>query len=239
MPPRIFRFCSSEPKSLDGAGDDQRGRVAVDRGEPARGLLHEDAGVDHPAAGAAELLVDRDAEPAELGELRVDLGRVELGVAVGEALALLGRAALAAAEVADRLGEVALLVGEVEVHGFGSLPRLPSALARLELELISSISSEIDSAETSRNWFIAMTATRITAASTQPTMLKVRPKEATLPKRCGLAALDLVAPDRAQRDAGHGDRQRGVEAGARGEDQEGDGERPEDEREPGAGCSSR
>ena len=39
-----------------------------------------------------------------------------LGVAVGEALALLLGAALALAEVADRGDEVALLVGEGEVH---------------------------------------------------------------------------------------------------------------------------
>ena len=41
-------------------------------------------------------------------------------VAVGQLLALLRRAALALAEVADRGDEVLLLVGEGEVHG-GSL----------------------------------------------------------------------------------------------------------------------
>ena len=52
-------------------------------------------------------------EPAELGELLVDLLVVELGVAVGEPLALLLGAELALAEVADRRAEVALLVREV------------------------------------------------------------------------------------------------------------------------------
>ena len=42
---------------------------------------------------------------------------VGLGVAVGQPLALLRRAALALAEVADRGDEVLLLVAEGEVHG--------------------------------------------------------------------------------------------------------------------------
>src|SRR5512132_840692 len=52
----------------------------------------------------------------------LQLGAVELGVAAGELLALLGGAALAPAEVADRGDEVALLVGELEVHGGGAYP---------------------------------------------------------------------------------------------------------------------
>jgi hypothetical protein len=49
--------------------------------QPARGLLQEQAGVDHPAARAAVRLGDADPEPAELGELRVEL----VGVLVGAA----------------------------------------------------------------------------------------------------------------------------------------------------------
>ena len=107
-------------EALGGAGDDQRRRVAADRGQAARGLLHEEAGVEHRAAGAAVLLGDRDPEPAELRHLLVDVEVVVLAVAVGEPLALVLRAALALAEVADRVDEVLLLVGEGEVHG-GSL----------------------------------------------------------------------------------------------------------------------
>jgi hypothetical protein len=66
------------------------------------------------------LLGDRQPEPAELGHLLVDPLVVELGVAVGELLALLGGAALALAEVPDRGYEVALLVAELEVHGGGA-----------------------------------------------------------------------------------------------------------------------
>src|SRR5204862_7067763 len=80
------------------------------------GLLHEETRFQHPAVRAAVLVGDRDAEPAELGHLRIDLRRMRLRVAGGEALALLAGAALAGAEVADRGDEVALLVGEREVH---------------------------------------------------------------------------------------------------------------------------
>ena len=61
---------------LRGAGDDQRRRVAADRSQPARGLFHEQAGVEHRAAAAAVLLGDRDPEPAELGDLLVEVGVV-------------------------------------------------------------------------------------------------------------------------------------------------------------------
>ena len=98
------------------AGDDQRRRVAADRRQPARGLFHEEAGVEHRAAGAAVLLGDRDPEPAELGHLPVDVEVVMELVALGELLPLLLRAALARAEVADRGDEVLLLIGEGEVH---------------------------------------------------------------------------------------------------------------------------
>ena len=105
------------PEALQGAGDDQGRAVAANRGHAAGGLLHEEAGVDPAAAGAAVLLGDGQAEPAELGHLLVDAFVMELGVAAGELLALLGGSTLALAEVADRSGEVALLVGQLEVHG--------------------------------------------------------------------------------------------------------------------------
>ncbi len=98
------------------AGDDQRRRVAADRRQPARGLLHEEAGVEHRAAAAAVGLGNRDPEPAELGHLPVEVGVVELRVSVGELLALLLGAALASAEIADRGDEVLLLIGEGKVH---------------------------------------------------------------------------------------------------------------------------
>ncbi len=100
------------PEALVGAGDDQADAVAGHRDQAAHRLLEEDAGVDHAAAGAPVLLVDRDAEPAELGELLVDRLAVELAVAVGQPFALLRGPALALGEVADRSLEVALLVGQ-------------------------------------------------------------------------------------------------------------------------------
>jgi hypothetical protein len=112
-----LRLLLVRAEALKRAGDDQGRAVTADRGEAASGLLHEQAGVDHAAARAAVLLVDRDAEPAEVGHLPVDLGGVGVLVAAGQALALLLGAALAGAEVADRLDEVALLVCEREVHG--------------------------------------------------------------------------------------------------------------------------
>ena len=54
-----------------------------------------------------------DAEPAEIGDPRVHLLVVRLAAVVGERVALLARAALAPGEVADRLDERALLVGQV------------------------------------------------------------------------------------------------------------------------------
>src|SRR5204863_7502935 len=108
-------------EALRGSRDDQRRRVAADWRESARGLLHEQAGVEHPAARSAVVLGDRHAEPAEVSHLRVDLGRVRLGVAGGQALPLLARAAFARAEVADGGDEVALLVAEVEIHRRRSL----------------------------------------------------------------------------------------------------------------------
>ena len=116
IPPRISVLLLVGAEFLRRAGDDQRRRVAADRGEAARGLLHEEAGVEHRAAGAAVLLGDRDPEPAELGHLLVEVVVVVELVAFGQLLALLLRAALALAEVADRGDEVLLLIGQGEVH---------------------------------------------------------------------------------------------------------------------------
>ena len=99
-------------EALVGTGDDQAHAVAGDRQQSTHRLLEEDAGVDHPAARAPVRGVDRHPEPAQLGELFVELLVVELGVAVREPLSLLPRPGLALAEVADRGPEVALLVGE-------------------------------------------------------------------------------------------------------------------------------
>jgi hypothetical protein len=107
-------------KALGCAGDDQGRRVAADRRQPARGLLHEQAGIQHRATRAAVLLVNRHPKPAQLRHLLVDLEVMVLAVAVGQPLALVGRPTLAVAEVANRVDEVLLLVGEGEVHG-GSL----------------------------------------------------------------------------------------------------------------------
>ena len=79
-------------EALGRAGDDQGRRVAADRRQPARGLLHEQAGLEHRAAGAAVLLGDRHPEPAELRHLPVDVEVVVLAVAVGQPLALVLRA---------------------------------------------------------------------------------------------------------------------------------------------------
>src|SRR5262249_23513699 len=102
---------------LGRAGDDQRRRVAADRRQGARGLLHEDAGVEHRAGRAAVLLGDRQAGPAELGHLLVDRLVVVLAIALGEALALVRRPALVVAVAPDRVDEVLLLLRQGEVHG--------------------------------------------------------------------------------------------------------------------------
>jgi hypothetical protein len=69
MPPRISCFCSSVPNLLVAPANDQGGGVAADGRHPAGGLLHEEGGVEHGAAGAAVLLRDGEAEPAEVGHL--------------------------------------------------------------------------------------------------------------------------------------------------------------------------
>src|SRR4030095_16892688 len=81
-------------EALGRPGNDQRRRVAADRCKRTRGLLHEDAGIEHGAARAAVLLGNRHPEPAQLGHLLVDRLVVVLGVALGETLALIRRAAL-------------------------------------------------------------------------------------------------------------------------------------------------
>jgi hypothetical protein len=103
-------------EALGGPGDDQRRRITPDRRQPPRGLLHEQAGVEHRPARTAELLGNRDAEPAELRHLVVDVEVVVLAVAVRQPLALIGGAALAIAEIPDRVDEILLLVAQGEVH---------------------------------------------------------------------------------------------------------------------------
>jgi hypothetical protein len=72
------------------------------------------------SAGAAVLLGDGEAEPAEVSHLGVDLAAVVDRVVLGELLALFLGPTLAPAEVPDRGDEVALLVGEPEVHRAGA-----------------------------------------------------------------------------------------------------------------------
>ena len=103
------------PEPLDRAGGHHGHREEAHRDLAAGELLAQQAQVDGATARAAVLLRDRDAEPAELGDLRVDLRVVGLASVVGERVALLARAALALGEVADRLDERALLVGQVQV----------------------------------------------------------------------------------------------------------------------------
>ena len=119
-------------EALRGTGDDQGGRVAADRRQAARGLLHEQAGVDHSAARAADLLRDRHPEPPELAHLPVELVVVGPAVAVGEPLALLLGAALALGEVANRGDEIGLGVGQGEVHEADTLAALPK---RTEIDM--------------------------------------------------------------------------------------------------------
>src|SRR5690606_1816114 len=99
-------------EALVGARDDQGDPVAGDRHHAARRLLEEAAGVHQAAAGAAPALVDRHAEPAQLGELLVELLVVDLREPLREPLPLFAGADLPRAEVAQRGDEVALLVGE-------------------------------------------------------------------------------------------------------------------------------
>ena len=75
-------------------------------------LLEQQAQLDHAAAGAAVLLRDRDAEPAELGDLLVDSWLCGSWPSSVSASRCSRGAALAAGEVADRLDEGVLLVGQ-------------------------------------------------------------------------------------------------------------------------------
>ena len=104
------------PEALEGARDDHAHPERPNRGHAARGLLEEQAQVDHPAARAAVLLRDRDAEPAELGHLGVELLVVRVAAALGEGVTLLARPALATAEVAQRGGELVLLRCQRQGH---------------------------------------------------------------------------------------------------------------------------
>jgi hypothetical protein len=103
-------------EALSGAGDDQRRRVAADRGEPTGALLHEQAGVEHRPAGPAVLLRNRHPEPPQLRHLVVDVEVVMLAVAVGQPLTLVLRPALPVAEIPNRVDKILLLVAEGKVH---------------------------------------------------------------------------------------------------------------------------
>ena len=113
-PPRISCFCSSVPKRSYAPAT-----ISVTPCRPigsrprvvSSSSRHRSTSA---AARAAVLLGDRDAEPAELGDLLVELLVVLLGALVRERVALLARPALARGEVADRLDEGLLLVGQGE-----------------------------------------------------------------------------------------------------------------------------
>ena len=98
-------------EAVQRADDDQRHAVRADRDLAACDLLEEQRGVRERPARAAVLLVDRQAPPAEVGELPSDL----VGVVVAlDRLPQLHRD-LTRREVAQRADEVLLLVGEGEV----------------------------------------------------------------------------------------------------------------------------
>ena len=90
-------------EALVGAGDDQADAVAGDRDQAAHRLLEEDAGVDH--AGRRRRRTPRRSRRRASRARRASRRSPGCGapVAVGELLALLGRAALALGEVADRV----------------------------------------------------------------------------------------------------------------------------------------
>src|SRR5699024_2041067 len=104
---------------VGGRCDDRRGEAADGR-LPVGGLLEEQAQLRHALPGSAVLLGQADAQPSELGHLGVQLLVVRLLTACGQLVPLLLRAALAAAELADRVDEVALLVGQGSWHGRSS-----------------------------------------------------------------------------------------------------------------------
>ena len=106
----LLELLGAEP--ADGARRDHADAEEPHRDQPEGELLAEQAQVDRAAAGAAVLLGDRDPEPPELGDPRVQLRVVRLLSVVGERVTLLTGAALAAGEVADRLDKRALLVGQ-------------------------------------------------------------------------------------------------------------------------------
>src|SRR5207249_1409018 len=104
-----LRF-GAEP--LVAAGDGRRGAEGLDRRQPAVELLEQDRLLHVRPARPAVLLRDRHAQPPELGALAIQRRGVVFLAGIYERLALLARRALPGAEVADRVPEVALLVGE-------------------------------------------------------------------------------------------------------------------------------
>src|SRR3954447_2055698 len=101
-------------EAIQRTGHDQSHVVAADRQAPVGALLEEERRVEEGAAGAAVLLVDRQAVPAELAHLARQLVRVHVLEAVRQVReAIAGELALG--EVANRADEVLLLVGQRRV----------------------------------------------------------------------------------------------------------------------------
>ncbi|GAN72427.1 hypothetical protein Apmu_0001_16 [Acidiphilium multivorum AIU301] len=98
----------------DGAGEDDRGEIGFE-GQRLADLLHDDHGLDRPAAEAALRLVEGQGEQPGLGifgpdravesfgKFRIGLALFEIGVAAGEKLA-------------DTVAQQALFFGKIEIH---------------------------------------------------------------------------------------------------------------------------
>src|SRR5262249_27647865 len=98
--------------------------------EPATERLHDDQRVDRVAAGAAVGLGQRDRQRAEIGELAPEIA-AEAGVGGDDVLALVELVA-ALEQPRERVAQLVLLLGEVEVHGYS-----PSMCLAMMLRWIS------------------------------------------------------------------------------------------------------
>ena len=76
--------------------------------------LHQQHDVDRAAAKAAVVLLDRQAEQAELGIARPE--RLAPAAGVAQQRAALLEAVLVGQQPGDAVGQQALVVGKVEVH---------------------------------------------------------------------------------------------------------------------------
>src|SRR5205085_11316301 len=94
------------------AGWDQADRERARRDRAARDPLAQRAHVEPAATRPAVLLGDRHSQPAELRDSLVHVLIVRLASVLGERVALLPGPAFALGEVADRLDERTLFVGE-------------------------------------------------------------------------------------------------------------------------------